>query len=393
MKELLEASTISSQNIKYESIWSFKTDLLIQNSLHKQIFALLVDLMQQEIIKIVLEPQFEAHFVNDLYGFRPGRNHHDALGKLYSSLIGDEQLVANVNLNDSLSKLNYFIYLDNIDINPIIKNKILKWLDFGLMHEYFYQSISFDKHIFDLPRGSILAPLLINFVLNDIYFSIRSNILKKFGIQHNLNIIFYGFHCVLISKSSILLDYSINLLKRWFNDLACNLNNKSIDIKCCRDGFNFLNYHIILFERKKNYSVVPSIQAIQLFNQGNRETIQLLKSAPIKKMINSLRSRILNWGTLYSQYNSKQIFYYVDKVLFSQIRASILRRHPNKSRYWISAKYFPSCSSYYFNEKYYKSSWILTDTNSLTREFVPKMQWLLKKPYIKIVKKRSVYYI
>ena len=41
---------------------------------------------QQTLVKLALEPEWEAHFEPNSYGFRPGRSCHDAIEAIYNSI-------------------------------------------------------------------------------------------------------------------------------------------------------------------------------------------------------------------------------------------------------------------------------------------------------------------
>nr|QUE28081.1 hypothetical protein [Sahlingia subintegra] len=375
-------------------LWNKKNSFVSKHASHKLLFTLLVDLSKQVIIKMALEPQWEVNLFHHSYGYRPGRSQHDALEEVYINLYDKEQLIANINFSKSFLKINKLKLLQIINAHPIIEKRIEEWLDQGLIEEYVYQSSSFEQHIFDVPRGVVLAPLLINIALNEMLLTIASNVNNNQSEINKTNIVCYGLHCILISKSRVSIEKSIEIIKTWLQYAGMSLSPKHFDIKLIQDGFNFLNYQIIFYKtkRQKNcFNIIPSKQAVQLLNHGNREIIQSLKSGPIKILIKQLRSRIISWGNAYVNYYAKQTFFNIDKVLFSQLRAAVLRRHPNKSKYWIKNKYFPSNTTYDFQNRFYKASWILTDTSSLAQEFLPRIQWIRRRHYIKVVDTKSVY--
>lgn len=375
-------------------LWKKKKCLIKNDSCCKLLFSLLVDLSQQQIIKMSLEPQLEAELFYNNYALRPGRSQHDALECLYSSLSDKTKFIANINLSRPLSKLNKNNFLNKINTHPIILQAISRWIDCGVVNEYLSQASSFNQHIFETPIGPILAPLIINIVLSDLQINLDKQLMKQLKNKCNYHIVFYGFHCIVVSVSKTILNDSICILQNWLSNNQSKLEKTDLDVKYFKDGFNFLNYQITFLKSTNDRQKVkfsPSNQSIQLFNQGNRDVIQVLKSGPIKKLIRHLRPRLLNWGSAYAQYNSRQSFLYIDKVLFSQLRAAVIRRHPGKSRYWINQKYFPSNRTYSFAKKYYKASWILTDTNCIKHDFLPKLQWITKRHYIKVIDTKSIY--
>nr|QUE29203.1 hypothetical protein [Erythrotrichia welwitschii] len=340
---------------------------------------------------MALEPQWEACLFHNSYGFRLGRNQHDALENLYCSLSKHQQIVANINLSQSLLHFDYKVFLKAIKAHPIIIKKVEQWLKQGLVREFIFQSSSFNTHIFCPPDSAILAPLLVNFVLNEIQIRIYATILKNEQLKRTSNIVCYGYHFLIVSESRSQVNHSVLILKHWLSKNGSLLLTKHLDLRPTYSGFNFLNYQFTFETNTKSWKIIPSTQATQLLNQSNREIIQSLKSSPIRKLIINLRSKNLNWAISYAQYNSKNAFCYIDKTLFSQLRAAILRRHPHKSKYWIKNKYFPSNYCYYFENKYYKTSWVLTDTSSLRQEFLPRLQWVRRKHYVTVVNTKSVY--
>ncbi len=44
------------------------------------------DRARQMLIKLALEPEWEAHFEPNSYGFRPGRSAHDAIEAIFNSI-------------------------------------------------------------------------------------------------------------------------------------------------------------------------------------------------------------------------------------------------------------------------------------------------------------------
>lgn len=379
------------ESLESSVLWEQKTNPVACYANHNLLFSLLVDLSQQEMVKMALEPQWEAQAFLHSYAFRPGRDQHDALEQLHASLSTRAQFIANINLSKSLLRLDCKYLLREFKTHPIIIRKVSRWIESGLIAEYCYQSCSFDNKIFALPNGAILAPLLVNLIFNHIQLSIHESSIRHTGSIQKSRIICYGLHCMIISESVASINNCIQILTKWLRKYGSNLNKRDFDIKFTSHRFNFLNYGLIFNNNKKVCEIGPSVHAIKSFNQKNRELIQLLKVGPIKKFISRLRINILDWATDYAQYNSKNTFNHIDKVLFSQLRAVTLKRHPGKSKNWIKKKYFPSQKLYFFQNRYYVASWVLTDTTSLSGEFLPRLQWIRRKHYVKVVSTKSVY--
>nr|QUE28258.1 hypothetical protein [Pseudoerythrocladia kornmannii] len=273
------------------------------------------------------------------------------------------------------------LFRSNLQCNHVLNKLIQDWLSLGLIDEYLYQSQSFDKHIADAPKGCIIAPLLLN-----MFFYQLEHDLSLFDIKNNrekegIKIIRHGFYFIILSYKNIIAFESLSFVQLWLNRYDIVLEDKSWDVCSAKKGVNFLNYEIVVnisLLLEARIQINPSKQAFILFVQINREEIQSLKSGPIKILIRRLHSRILDWGHYYANYMSIDVASELDKILFFQIRAILLRKHPRKSKNWIKKKYFPDSGHYYFANQFYTSSWIFTDVNLLTKEFLPKIIWLRK---------------
>lgn len=126
------------------------------------------DKIVQEVLRLILEPIFEATFSNKSHGFRPGRSCHTAL-----KMVNRDFKACRWIIEGDISK-----YFDSIDHNILIKliekkindKLIIKLIKTGLKAKV----ISFNKEnslkeetpITGTPQGGILSPLLSNIYLN-----------------------------------------------------------------------------------------------------------------------------------------------------------------------------------------------------------------------------------
>ena len=127
----------------------------------------MIDRIIQEMIRIVLEPIFEAQFYPHSYGFRPYRSCEHAIGwitriinrsKLYIALEGDiEGYFDNINHN-KLIEIMWNMGVRDKRVLSIIKSMTKAGYMDGTKH---YDTIT------GTPQGGILSPLLANIYLNN----------------------------------------------------------------------------------------------------------------------------------------------------------------------------------------------------------------------------------
>ncbi|WP_442854727.1 group II intron maturase-specific domain-containing protein [Fischerella sp. PCC 9605] len=117
---------------------------------------------------------------------------------------------------------------------------------------------------------------------------------------------------------------------------------------------NFLGFNIRQHEVGKTHSakdskgrtlgfktlIKPSKEAIQRHYQEICKIINAHKSAPQEALINHLNPVIRGWGNYYSTVVSKEIFSDLDRLILQKLQRWAKRRHPGKSKTWVSKKYW-----------------------------------------------------
>ena len=93
----------------------------------------------QTMVKNALEPQWEARFEAHSYGFRPGRNCHDAIEQCFLRLRhGGDTWILDADLKGAFDHLSHQFILDTI--GPVPGQELIKqWLKAGYVEaEMFY---------------------------------------------------------------------------------------------------------------------------------------------------------------------------------------------------------------------------------------------------------------
>jgi RNA-directed DNA polymerase len=115
------------------------------------------DRASQALVKMALEPQWEALFEPNSYGFRPARSCHDAIQALHDMLRHHDKYVLDADIAGCFDNINHETLIKKLDTSPLISRIVKSWLKAGIM----------DKNVFQInekgtPQGGVISPLLAN---------------------------------------------------------------------------------------------------------------------------------------------------------------------------------------------------------------------------------------
>jgi len=122
-------------------------------------------LIQQALLQ-VLQAQFEPHFSEHSYGFRPGRNAWQAVQSAQSYIQEGRRWVVDLDLEKFFDRVNHDILMSRL-ARKIKDKRVLKlirrFLEAGMMSEGIIKARAQGT-----PQGSPLSPLLSNILLTDL---------------------------------------------------------------------------------------------------------------------------------------------------------------------------------------------------------------------------------
>src|SRR5437899_1253113 len=93
----------------------------------------MLDRAHQALAKLALEPQWEARFEPNSYGFRPGRSAHDAIEAIYQWIKMRDKYVLDADIKGCFDNIDHQALLDKLDTIPAIRHAVKAWLKAGVM--------------------------------------------------------------------------------------------------------------------------------------------------------------------------------------------------------------------------------------------------------------------
>ncbi len=87
----------------------------------------------QALLKMALEPEWEAKFEPNSYGFRPGRSAHDAIEAIFTAIAQKSKFVLDADIAQCFDRINHEALLRKLRTFPVMERVIRGWLKAGVM--------------------------------------------------------------------------------------------------------------------------------------------------------------------------------------------------------------------------------------------------------------------
>lgn len=367
------------------------------------------DRSKQALAKLALEPEWEAKFEPNSYGFRPGRSSHDAIEAIFSCLRSKtEKLVYDANIKKCFERIDHKAIIAKLNTFPLMEKQIIAWLQAGIMNEYANTPKSSTT---GTPQGGIISPLLANIALHGLEEHLKNYVSSRnFPKPHPdastgtrtkksaLGVIRYADDFVIIHRNPEIMEKVIFETKAWLANIGLEISPEKSNLRRASQSFIFLGFQITLVVKQGKYRVkiIPSKESVKRLTNKTRNIIQNNKSASSYELIYLLRPVLIDWGNYFQYCECKTTFSKVDNVVYNQIRAWVFRRATRQGRETVKKKYFPENRVYKFQNRTYKANWIFSGTRTLkggkpSIVYLPKVAWIASKDYVKVKETASVY--
>lgn len=368
------------------------------------------DRAKQMLVKLALEPEWEAKFEPNSYGFRPGRSCHDAIRAIYLSLRGKKSYVLDADINKCFDMIDHTKLLTKINTTSTLEKQIKSWLKADILTG-FKNQIKIEESESGTPQGGIISPLLMNIALHGMETDIKEYYVrnlykgnKNIPIRDRLKqvgVYRYADDFVITIKQHEDLEHIQTYINNWLRlECGLTLSKEKTKIVPSTEGFEFLGFHIITVNSRNKYvtRIHISTNSKRGFLLKTREIIQKNKAASSAQLIKKLNPIIVGWCNYFKYCECVKDFKQVEFALFGQIRAWVFRRKSKglKTKHDIKLKYYPNDTTITFNNTKHKGNWILMGED-LDRMKVKKQiflvypSWIKSENYVKIKANASPY--
>ena len=342
----------------------------------------MADRAKQALVKLVLEPEWEAKFAPNTYGFRPARSCHDAISAIHGAIKQKNAYVLDADLKSCFDNIDHIALLNKLNTFPKLRRVIKGWLRNGVM-----EGEVFCKTKAGTPQGGVISPLLANIALHGLEYELKEALFEdllqyarqkwKVSVsfekaKQNIAIVFYADDFVIIHESKEIILKAKEYIEKWLAGIGLKLSESKTRIVHTMKaadgnaaGFNFLGFSIRQYQVttcKKGYKTLtkPNLESQKTHRKKISEKLKKLTAATQEEVINALNPIIKGWCNYFRSGVACKTFSSMDKYVFQKLWKWARWRHPNKGLRWIKRKYF---------RRYKGSNWRFATSNTYRLAF------------------------
>ena len=322
------------------------------------------DRAKQFLVLMVLEPQWEAKFEPNSYGFRPGRSCHDAIEAIFIAINQKPKFFLDADIQGCFNDINHDVLLSKLETFSLIEKQIKSWLKAGVLENGV--TLPSEK---GTPQGSLVSPLLINIALHGLENAVI-NFMKGLKTKGNdgkyivkrrrasgINTIRYADDFVVLHEHPLVIKECKEFVQNFLSTVGLRLNENKTHIGHTLDwfedkspGFDFLGFNIRQYKigkyaiRKTEAAlpyrtlIRPSKNKVKEHYKSIKEIIRSVRKTEVLLM--KLNPKILGWARYYRTVVSYKTFKWLDSLLFKALLKWQHKKHPTRSRKWLNRVYY-----------------------------------------------------
>jgi len=313
----------------------------------------MADRAKQALAKLALEPEWEASFEANSYGFRPGRSAHDAIAAIFLAIRYKPKFVYDADIKGCFDNINQEALLEKLHTYPIMRHTIKGWLKAGVVDKWVFTPTKAGT-----PQGGVISPLLANIALHGMEGEAIGG--KRDTNKEQPILVRYADDYVILHSDRNILEQAAKRVADRLQGMGLAINPKKTRVTHTLTpyegnvGFDFLSFTVRQFRVGKTHTgkgphgkplgfktiIKPSREAIKTHLGSINQKMKELRTAAQDILIGILNPIIRGWCNYNRGVVSKKVFSGCDHTQFHQLKSWAKRRHPNKSKEWRSDKYW-----------------------------------------------------
>jgi RNA-directed DNA polymerase len=322
----------------------------------------MADRAKQAFVKLALEPEWEAKFEPNSYGFRPGRSCQDAIEAIFNAIRQKNVYVLDADIKGCFDNIDHIALLKKLNTFPKLRQVIKGWLKARVMEGDVFQKIKAGT-----PQGGVISPLLANIALHGLEYDTKNALATNISqymrdtkgrannnvhSKRSISIVRYADDFAVTHESEEVIRKTEIFVEEWLKRIGLTLNKSKTRITRAlklknedKTGFNFLGFSINQYPeetraRKYITLIKPSLESQKRHRKTIGEKLKQVTADTQEEVINVLNPIIRGWCNYYKSVVSSKGFANMDNYSFQKLWKWARWRHPKKGLHWIKKKYF-----------------------------------------------------
>lgn len=302
----------------------------------------------QALVKLVLEPEWEAQFEPNSYGFRPGRSAHDAIEAIFNTICLKPKYVLDADVEKCFDRISHEALLKKLWTIPVIARLVRGWLKAGIVdaNELLFPEAG-------TPQGGVISPLLANVALHGF-----ERAMTAASRRYRISVIRYADDFVVLCED---LDTLLTVKARaeaWLAQMGLGLKEAkthithTLEVHLGKTGFDFLGFHVRQYHvgkhRTRTYRgkpgfktlITPAKKGEKRHTEKVRGIVHQYRGAPQTALITTLNPVIRGWANYHRTCVAKRTFNKMDKLMHWKLMDWTAHRHPHRGYRWRYRRYW-----------------------------------------------------
>jgi len=281
------------------------------------------DRIVQQVLKNVLEPIFEPIFEDCSYGFRPGRNCHQAIEKIREYIEHGYGYVIDADIKSYFDTIDHEVLIDMI-AERVADGRVLQMvrdmLKAGVLHEG-----SFVMTTEGTPQGGVISPLLANIYLHR---------LDQRMTEKGYKVVRYADDFVIMCRTRKKVSNAYKAMQRTLEkELKLTIHPTKTKVKRVEHGIAFLGFMIYAMY------MLPQWEKVEKLKMKIRKATRRQQPIKVTEMIKRLNSILIGWGHYFKIGNVKSLFQRLDQWIRMRVRSFIKKRKSRNHNWQIPNKH------------------------------------------------------
>jgi RNA-directed DNA polymerase len=308
------------------------------------------DRVCQCLVKLALEPEWEAKFHPESYGFRPGRSAHDAIeairlsiedkGRKTRDMERKDHWIFESDIEKCFDRINHDYLLEKLQTFPRMRRSIKGWLKAGCLQE---------DRLFPTeegtPQGGAVSPLLANIALHGIEEAHTVKRKKGTATLVQQKLIRYADDFLIIfgrGETPKNIGEIIGEINATLAPIGLRLKESKTRLVKSSEGIDFVGFNVKKYPCQGAWKtlVKPSKEAQLRHYARLKEIVKKHGQAPQSKLIAELNPIIRGWSNYYRTANAKKAFSLTDHKLFQSLWGWATSRCKHTAKGKIKTKYW-----------------------------------------------------